>query len=96
MTILIINETRRKKKEIGNAITRKRSVEDTRPIYGVGVSESTQYFLWQPEVFMTERVLKNHTLTGITSLEHCEILSNIWISVIFVWKKRQLNSKCDI
>lgn len=61
MTILIINETRRKKKEIGNAITRKRSEEDTRPIYGVGVSESTQYFLWQPEVFMTERVLKNHT-----------------------------------
>lgn len=50
-----------RKKEIGNAITRKRSVEDTRPIYGVGVSDSTQYFLWQPEVFMTERVLKNHT-----------------------------------
>lgn len=46
-----------RKKEIGNAITRKRSVEDTRPIYGVGVSDSTQYFL------MTTRSVYDRTRT---------------------------------
>lgn len=50
-----------RKKEIGNAITRERSVEDTRPIYGVGVSDSTQYFLMTTRsVYDRKRTQKSH------------------------------------